>query len=687
MKGYKPENIRNIALLGHQGSGKTSFLESALSVLGVSNRKGRVEEGNTVSDFTKEEQSHGFSLSTSIVPIEWNDHKYNFLDTPGLFDFVGEVNSALRVTRGAVIVVDATSGVEVGTEKDWEYVRNRSIPTILFINKMDKENINFDKLLTEIREKLGNRAVPFCIPIGREKDFEGFVNVVDMKARIYKDGKGEDAEIWDEKRAKVDELHEMILESVAEVNEENMEKFFAGEEFTIEEIHDGLKEAIQNGELVPIMVGSAEKNVGVRTLLDMVWDYFPSPTTQRQPFGEAVGELEVIEREMSEDAPFSAVVFKTVVDPFIGRMSYVKVRSGKVKKDDVVFNPNKDEKERISFITYLRGKEQLEAKELTAGDIGVITKLSYTETGDTLCDMNNGIKYREIRFPQPTHFVAIDPKKKSDDDKLMDVIHKILLEDKTLSVTRNRETHQLLLGGQGQYHIDMTLEKIFNMYAVELVTSPAKIVYRETIRGKADVQGKYKKQSGGSGQYGDVKIKFEPTEEEFEFEEKIFGGSVPKRYIPAVEKGLIESCQKGVLAGFPVIGLKATLYDGSYHDVDSSELAFKMAASIAFKEGCKDARPTLLEPIMHVEVTVPENYVGDVMGDLNKRRGMVLGLDPDPKRTVIKAEVPQVDMLSYTIDLKSMTQARGKFTMDFERYEDVPEHLASKVIEATKSEH
>ncbi len=512
------------------------------------------------------------------------------------------------------------------------------------------------------------------------------MNVVDMKARIYKDGVGPDAEIWDEKKAKVDELHDMILESVAEVSDENMEKYFSGEEFTIQEIHDGLKESIQNGELVPILVGSAEKNVAVRTLLEMIFDYFPAPTSQRQPFGEAVDGLEVIEREMKVDAPFSAVVFKTVVDPFVGRISYVKVRSGSVKKDQTIFNPNKDKKERVSFISYLRGKEQLEAKELTAGDIWVITKLSFAETGDTLCDPNDPIKYREINFPKPTHFVAIDPKEKSDDDKLMDVLHKILLEDKTLSITRNRETHQLLLGGLGQYHIDMTLEKIHNLYSVELVTSPARVVYRETIRGNADVQGKYKKQSGGSGQYGDVKIRFEPTADEFIFEEKIFGGSVPKRYIPAVEKGLVESCQKGVLAGYPVIGLKATLYDGSYHDVDSSELAFKMAASIAFKEGCKLARPTLLEPIMHVEVTIPENYVGDVMGDLNKRRGMVLGLDPDPKHTVIKAEVPQVDMLSYTIDLKSMTQARGKFTMEFDRYEDVPDHLASKIIEQLKAE-
>lgn len=686
MQNYKPDNIRNIVLLGHQGSGKTTFVESMLHISGVVSKPGMVENGSTKSDFTKEEKKHQFSISTSVIPIEWEGYKYNFLDAPGLLDFVGEINSALRVARAAIIMVDASSGVEVGTEKAWEYVRRRSLPSIVFVNKMDKENINFDKVLEEIREKLGKRAVPFCIPIGREKDFEGFVNVVDMNARIYNGKECVDAEIWEEKMDKVNKLHEMIVESVAETSEELMEKYFDGEEFTTEEIHEGLFNGILSGELVPVIVGSATKNVGTHTLLNMIKTYMPSPLDMRQPFGEIPGEIDIVERKISLEDPFSAIVFKTVFDPFIGRISYIKVRSGSLKRDQLVLNSTKGVKEKAGHIFYIRGNEQIDAKELTAGDIGIITKMDNIETGDTICDPKHVIKYREIPNPSATLFYGVVPKSKKDEEKISDALHRLEAESLTFEMKRNYETHQLLIGGQGQLHIDVMVEKLKNIYDVDVTLEEPRVVYRETIRGKSDVQGKYKKQSGGSGQYGDVKIRFEPCEEDFVFEEEIFGGSVPKNYIPAVEKGLVESLKTGVLAGFPVIGLKAVLYDGSYHSVDSSELAFKMAASIAFKDGCKKAKPTLLEPIMNVEIVVTDDYVGDILGDLNKHRGRVLGIDPNGTHQVIHAEVPQVEMLKYTINLKTLTQDRGTFSMEFLRYEDMPIHLAEKVINEAKSD-
>jgi len=687
MKNYSPSKIRNVALLGHQGCGKTSLSEALLFTTGAIKRVGRVEDGSTVSDYTKEEKDRQVSISTALLPIEWNDHKYNFLDAPGYFDFVGEVNSALRVARGAIIVMDASSGIEVGTEKAWDYVQRRNLPSIIFINKMDKENINFDKLLEEIRGKFGKRAVPFCIPIGKEQDFEGFVNVVDMKARIYDGTKCNDAEIWPEKMDRVNQLHDMIVESVAETSEELMEKYFEGEEFTIEEIHGGLRQGILDGELVPVLVGSATKNVGTHTLLDMIWDYMPAPVDMKKPFGVKPGTEEQIEREISEDAPFSAIVFKTISDPFIGKINLFKVRSGSVKRDQEVLIANKEEKEKMGAIFMLRGKEQIEMKEITAGDIGAVAKMQYPETGDTLCDPKSPIQYRGIPNPQPTLYKSVETVRKSDEDKISDALHKIMLEDLTFVVDRNRETKQQLIGGQGVTQLEVIKSKLHNTYGVEVVFSDPRVIYRETIRGNSDVQGKHKKQTGGAGQYGDVRIRFEPTEEPFEFVEKIFGGSVPKNYIPAVEKGLKDCMTKGVLAGYPVIGVKATLYDGSYHNVDSSEMAFKLAAALAFKKGVKEAKPVLLEPVMKIEITIPEDYMGDIMGDINKRRGRVLGMDSATGgKQIVTAEVPQAELLTYTIDLKSMTQARGSFTMEFIRYEDVPSNLAEKIIEAAKEE-
>lgn len=687
MKSYSAEKIRNIALLGHHGSGKTTLTEAMLYTTGVIKKIGRIEDKNTISDYDKEEKNRQVSIGTSLIPLEWNNHKYNILDTPGYFDFVGEVDSALRVARGAVIMMDASAGFEVGAEKAWKYTRRKDLPTLIFVNKMDKENIDFMKLIEKMRTDLGKKVVPFCIPIGKTEEFEGFVNIVDMKARICDGEICKDAEIWPEKKEKIDIFRDMLIESVAESDDELMEKYFNGESFTEEEIRTGLRRGVIEGSLVPVLCGSATKNIGINTLLDMIWDYLPAPTDMKAPFGVDPETEEKIERKIDNNDPFSAIVFKTIVDPYVGKMSIFKVRSGELKKDDEIYNSSTETKERVNTLFLLRGKEQMPVDSISAGDIGVVSKLSNTHTGDTLCNKDKLIKYREIPFTPPTYFMAIEPKSKNDEDKLSAALAKIRDEDKTISAERKKETKQLLIGTQGIMHLDIIKNKLESVYGVHIDIIEPKIIYRETIKGQSDVQGKHKKQSGGAGQYGDVHIRFEHCDEDFIFEEKVYGGSVPRSYIPAVEKGLLDSLKKGVLAGFPVVNVKAILHDGSYHAVDSSEMAFKMAASIAFKKGLKEADPILLEPVMRVEVTVPEEYMGDVMGDMSKRRGRILGMEPltDGSQLVI-AEAPESELLSYTVDLKSMTQARGTFILNFERYEEVPLIIAEKVINEAKIE-
>ncbi len=686
MNKFEAKDIRNIALLGHQGSGKTSISEAILNVAGVIGKKGEVEKGTTTSDYSKEEKGKHISLSTSVLPVEYNNHKFNFLDTPGYSDFIGEVNSALRVARGVVIVIDATKGVEVGTEAAWRYVRSKDIPAIIFINKMDKENIKFENVLTEIREKLGKRAVPFATPIGRSEEFEGFVNVVDMKARIYDGENCVDAEIWDEKREKVNQLHELIVESVAETNEEFMEKYFAGEEFTREELHLGLRKGVLGGELTPIIVGSASKNIGLNTLLDMLFDYMPSAAEIKLPTGINPETNETITREVSYNAPFSAIVFKTIMDPFLGQISIFNVRSGHVSRDQEIILANNGKKLKMGQIFFLRGKEQLQADEIVAGDIGIVVKMYDLYTSCTICDPSALIQYREIPNPGPTFYLAINPKNKNDEDKLSESLNKLNKEDVTFELLRNRETAQFLLGGQGLMHIEVVIEKLKNNFNVEVITEDPKVVYRETIKGNSEAQGRHKKQSGGAGQFGDVHIRFEHCDEDFIFEEHVFGGSVPRNYFPAVEKGLKEACEHGILAGFPVIGLKATLYDGSYHPVDSNEISFKLAAQLAYREGCKKAQPTILEPIMKIDVTIKDDYIGDVMGDLNKRRGRLLGMAPAVYESwqTIQALVPQSETLKYAIDLKAMTQASGLFAIAFDHYEEVPQQMQEKIIKEVK---
>jgi elongation factor G len=687
MKDYKVDRIRNVALLGHGGSGKTTLTESILFNLNQITRMGKVTEGNTVSDFDKEEISRGFSIGSSVVPVEWNNSKYNILDTPGYFDFVGEVFGSLRVAGGAVIMVDATSGIEVGTEKAWKFTEKREMPKIIFVNKMDKENVNYVKIIKELKDTFGKKIAPFAIPIGDADNFKGFVNVVDLIGREYNGKECVDVDVPEELKPRINPVRDMLIESVAESDEELMEKYFEGEEFTIDEIHAGLRKGVLAGEIVPVLIGSADKGIGVHTLLDMLYDYMPTPIDMHKDgyVGEHPDTHEEEVRMVDDNEDFSAYVFKTIVDPFVGKISLFKVYSGKLTKDMEIFNASRDETEKMGSLFMMRGKTQIEADVVVAGDIAATAKLQHTETGDTLCTKEKPVVYPGVNLPRPCLFMAIEPKAKGDEEKIGSSLHKLTEEDPSFIIERNKETKQLLIGGQGTMQVSVVTHKLKNIFGVEVELHDPKIAYRETIKGVATVQGKHKKQSGGSGQYGDVHIKFEPSTEEFVFEEKIFGGSVPRQYIPAVEKGLRDCLEKGVLAGCQVVNVKATLLDGSYHAVDSNEMAFKTAATLAFKKGMEQAQPVLLEPIMHVEIYIPDEYMGDIMGDMNKRRGRILGMEPDEKGTQkVIAEAPQAEMFKYATDLTSMTQAKGFFNMRFERYEEVPMQIAAKVISETK---
>ncbi len=643
MKGYTSETIRNVALLGHGGCGKTTFLEAALLETGVTGKMGKVEDGNTVSDYDKMEIEKGYSINTSIVPIEWKGSKINFIDTPGYFDFVGEVNAALRAAEAAVIMVDAGAGIQVGTEMAWKACERYKMPRFIVITKRDKDEFDFYKTFGELKEKFGNALLPFSWPLSAEIDEE-------------------------------------LKEAIAMADESLMEKYFEGEEFSDEEIKKGLVKGISEGVIVPVCSSAFELGHGIEGLLDLLLTYVPTPL-QHGVYKGFNDKNEAVERMSVTDAPMSAFVFKTIVDPFVGKISVMKVVTGKVESGTEVYNERAEKSEKLGKLFFLRGKNQTELNYAEAGDIVAVSKLQYTQSGDTLCDKNDIIRYLPLDFPEPTYFVAIEAAEKADEDKMGTGLNRLREEDPSFVVVRNNETHQTLLGGQGEIQISIILAKLKDRFGVNVKTVPQKIAYRETIKGHSDVQGKHKKQSGGAGQYGDVHIRFSPSNEEFEFSEELFGGSVPKNYVPAVEKGLIESMEKGPLAGCKVVNVKAVLYDGSYHDVDSNEMAFKIAASLAFKKGIVEANPVLLEPIMHMEITVPDDYVGDVMGDMNKRRGKILGMEPlsDGGQKLV-SETPQAEIFDYSVALRAMTQGRGAFTMKFARYDEVPKNLAEKVI-------
>ncbi len=636
MKGYNSATIRNVALLGHGSSGKTTFLEAALLATGVISRLGRVEDGNTVSDFDKMEIEKGYSISMTMVPVEYNKHKINFIDTPGVFDFVGEVNSALRAAEAAAIFVDASSGVQVGTEKSWNYCEAAKMPRFFVINKTDKDNVDVKEVMNALQAKFGSTVMTM--------DNEDAIN-----------------------------------EAIAESDEELMEKFFDGEEFTAEEKARGIAAAIKGGSLCPVFTCSALKGDGVKDVLDACINYVP----------KAEGEVPTVDGDSVAygDGPVAAFIFKTIADPFLGKISLAKLIRGKLTPAMVVYNSNAEKEEKLGSMFFMRGKTQGECPGVNPGDIVAFAKLQFTQTGDTLCDKANPVKFAPVEYPQPTLFTAIESKAKGDDAKVASGIAKLKEKDPSFSFERNVETRQSLLGTQGDLQTGTLLAKLKDRYGADIVVVPQKVAYRETIKGNSDVQGKHKKQTGGSGQYGDVYIKFSPSAEEFEFADETVGGCVPKNFIPAVEKGLRECMEKGPLAGCKCQNIKATLYYGSYHAVDSDEMSFKLAASIAFKKGIVEAKPCLLEPIMHVEIIVPQDYTGDVMGDMNKRRGAILGMEPmHGGLQKLIAEAPQVELFSYANDLRAMTQARGSFTLRFERYSEVPGQLAQKIIEAHKEE-
>ena len=687
MREYHSKAIRNVAILGHLGSGKTSLSESLLFLGGAIDKKGEVEKKNTVSDYTAEEQAKQITLSTSLIPVEWEGHKLNFLDTPGNEEFVGEIDSVLSVVKGAILVIDASKGIEVGTERSWEELRKRNIPTIIFINKMDKENIKYDDLIDDLKEKFGKRVAPFCYPLGKQDKFDGVALAVEKKARVYKDGVCVDAEIYPDKLDKVEELYDYICEAVAETSEELMDKYFSGEPLTVEEVKGGLRSGVLSGDVYPIFCGSAIKNIGIQSLLRMVIDYMPAPDDLKAKVGKDLNGKEVL-KETKDSEPLSAYVFKSIIDPFVGTINFFKIYSGVVRTGQEVYIPNIDAVVKMPQLFSMMGKTQLQVDAAYAGDIIAVAKLSELTAGHTFCDKKAPVIFDTPEFATPTIYVAIKPKNKQDEEKISTALQKIGQEDKTFEMKRNTETAQLLIGGQGVTHIGYIIDKLKNSYKVEVETEDPKVVYRETIRGRTDqhgVQGRHKKQSGGAGQFGDVWIRFEPSEQEFEFHEEVFGGAVPKNYFPAVEKGLQKALEKGPLAGFPVIGVKATLTDGSYHPVDSNELSFVLAAGLAWQEACKLVKPTILEPIMEVQVTIKSEYVGSIMGDMSKRRGRILGQEEiEGGKTIITAEVPESEIIKYATELKAMTQASGRFTRSFLRYDVTPEDKIKKIIEEYK---
>ena len=688
MKNYASNRVRNVVLLGHSGSGKTTYSEAALYYSGATKRFGKVEDGNTVSDYEAEEIRRKVSINTSVIPVEWQDTKINFLDTPGYFDFAAEVKLAMNVADTGLIMVSAKSGVEVGTEKAWEYCDEMHLPRILFINQMDDENADFEKTLADLRKNFGKAVAPLQIPFDDENgNFIGFINLIKRDARKKVNGKLEKCEMPEDKKDQVEVLRSMLIEVAAESSEELMEKFFNDEELTEEEIYDGLQVGIANHSIAPVMCGSATLGYGVKLLMNTIVR-FTLPAIEAKANFHAFHDGKDVVYCSSDDERFSAYVFKTIADPYIGRLNLFRVMTGKLDTTMSVYNEEKDTVEKVGRLYVMRGKEQIEVDELHSGDIGALAKLSNTSTQDTLSLKDANIIIPKIALPSSVLCMAIKPKGKGDEDKLSAALTKIREEDPTIKMEVNPETKQTLVYGVGEQQLDVMVQKLKAKYKIEVDLTDPIIPYRETIKAKASVRGRYKKQSGGHGQFGDVVMEFEPsydTTTPVIFEEKIFGGSVPKQYFPAVEKGLQECVQSGVLAGYPVVGLKATLTDGSYHPVDSNEMAFKTAARIAYKQ-CINANPVLLEPIMHVEISVPDEYMGDIMGDLNKRRGRILGMEQSDGKQLIIAEVPQAEMFKYATDLRSMTQAKGAFKMNFERYEEVPQAISSKIIEAHKAD-
>ena len=686
MKDYLASDIRNVVLLGHSGAGKSTVVEASEYFTKAIERMGNAKDGNSTVDFDPEEIKRGMSVFTAIAPCEWRNKKINFIDTPGYLDYEGEMRSGLAVGDNALIVVSAKDGVEAGTERALKLVNKAKLPTIFFVNKMDDENASFEKVYNELHDKFGKNVIPFELPIVENHKLIGSINILRKKTWYY-DDLNEPKDVPEAYKDAVEDYYNQIAEAIAMTDDNLMDKFFSGEEFSENEVAHGLRIGVRNGDIRPVFAGSALNCLGIERILDLISEYFPNYAEKGTVIAYDANNEEVM-METNENEAFSAQVFKTIVDPFVGKISYIKVMSGVLTSDSQIYNSNKEQLEKVNQIYIIKGKNQVAVGKLFTGDIGAVVKLQYTQTNDTLATKAKPVHYLPIEFPIPQLGYAISPKTKADEDKMSFALQRILEEDRSLRYVKNTETNEQVLYAMGDQAIDVVVNKLKNKYKVDIDLKEPKVQYRETIKGKVEAEGKHKKQSGGAGQYGHVWIRFEPCEsEDMVFDEEVFGGAVPKQYFPAVEAGLRECMQKGVLAGYKVVGVKATLYDGSYHEVDSKEIAFKAAARLAYKAGMPKAKPILLEPIGKVVVYVPEEYTGTIVGDFNKRRGMIMGMelteDGDQK---IEAEVPMAEMVKYATELRSMTQGRGTYLVEFDRYEPAPNNIAEKVIKAAEKD-
>jgi len=690
MAKYESKSLKNLAIVGHGGTGKTSLCESFLFISGKNERLGRVDDGTSIMDYEPEEQKRRISISSSINFVEWNKYKINIIDTPGDSNFTYDIKCSMSVVENALVVIDAVSGVEFQTQKVWEYADGFNLPRIVFINRLDRERADFSAALASIKNKFSKKVTPVCLPIGKEDKFNGIVDLISSKAHLFSDNKGAGkatdipADMADEAK----NMRSAMVEDIAETDDDLMNKYLEAGELTAEEIKQGLRKGVTSGNLIPVVCGSAIKGIGISLLLDLIVDSMASPVNRGAIKGKKPGGDAAEERKTSEDEPFSAIVFKTIADPYAGRLTLFRVYSGKLNPDSSIYNSTKKISEKFGNIFFLEGKNQKPAEVLIPGDIAGVAKLKETVTGDTLCNEKAPIIFEKVEVPSPIMSFAIEPKSRGDEEKIASSLHRLTEEDPTIVFSRDLQTKEMILSGMGQVHIEVNIEKMKRKFGVEVNLHTPKVPYKETIKGKTNVQGKYKKQSGGRGQFGDCWIDIEPLPRGtgFEFADKIVGGVIPQQYRPAVEKGIVEAAAEGVLAGYPVVDFKISLVDGSYHTVDSSEMAFKIAGSMAFKKGVMQCQPILLEPIVNIDIEIPEEYMGDVIGDLNSRRGRVLGMDTKGTNQVIKGQVPLAEILKYAPDLRSMTSGRGNFTYTHSHYEEVPSFIAEKIIAAAKKD-
>ncbi|MCD5390302.1 elongation factor G [candidate division NPL-UPA2 bacterium] len=689
MKTYKCEQLRDVAIIAHGGVGKTSLTEALLFTSGATKRLGRVDEGTTVSDYSPDEVRRKISIDSSLVHTEWREHKINIIDTPGYADFIGEMEASLRVVDAAIVLVSAVGGVEVGTERVWHHASEEGLPRVIFVNRMDEENANFYSTLEAMSKEWGRNAVPVQLPIGEGDGFQGIVDLAKMKAYLYgSDGKAEEKEIPGELESKAKEYGEKLVEAAAETDDILLEKYLEEGGLSEEEIRRGLRSGALAGKIFPVLCGSAYRCMGAEGLLGAIVDYLPSPLERPAICGKKPGGEEEERREPNRDAPFAALVFKTIFEPHLGVLSLFRVYSGSLSSGSTTYNANKGSGERIGQIILMLGKEREEVSEIQPGDLAAVAKLKETAIGDTLCDEKNPIILPAISFPKPMLSLAVEPRTKKDQEKLSAALAKIQGEDPTFEMRMDHELGQTIISGMGELHLEIIIDELRDKFGVEVDVKKSKVAYRETIRSSTKAQGKYKRQSGGRGQYGDAWLEVEPLPrgEDFEFVNKIVGGAIPAKYIPAVEKGVKEAMQKGILAGYPVTDVRVTLYDGTFHEVDSSDLAFHIAGSLAFKKAVSEAKPVLLEPIIEVEVIVPDEYLGDITGDLNSRRGRIMGIEVRGGRQFIKAQVPLAEMDRYSTELRSKTKGTGAHTMKFSHYEEVPQKVSERIIAEAERE-